>query len=113
MTRAVSLGCVLAVTLALSACGPRWVKPNAAPGEWEQVNAACQMEGVRQVPAAPAYRLEPGSTYTSTHCDHDHRNCSTYQTVNPPTWQAYDANEPLRDQVISGCYARNGWISKW
>lgn len=113
MKRVLLVGSVLAGVLMLSACGPRWVKPNAVPGEWEQTNASCQVEAVRQVPAAPAYRLEPGSTYTSTHCDRDHRNCTTYQTVSPPTWQAYDANETLRDQVADGCYARHGWLAKW
>ncbi|MEO0036758.1 MAG: hypothetical protein RLZZ501_2781 [Pseudomonadota bacterium] len=101
----------LAVVTALSGCvRTYWVKPGATPSEWEQVKAACLLEASRQVPVALTYRLQPGSSYTSTNCDKKGRSCSTYERVTPPTWQQEDTNAPLREQVTRGCFARNGWV---
>lgn len=104
----------LLLIISLSACAKPtyWVKPGATSAEWEQVKAACLLEGVREVPVATTYSLHPGSSYTTTNCDKKGQNCSTYETQTPPSYEQHDANAPLRDQVVRGCYARNGWTEQ-
>lgn len=105
-----ALVCVCGV----SGCAPAtyWDKPGAAPGEWDQVKANCLLEGMQKVPVAPVYTLVPGSSYSSTHCDKRGRGCSTYYTDTPPSMRQDDGNAELRDQVVRGCLARNGWVER-
>ncbi|SEH35438.1 hypothetical protein [Magnetospirillum fulvum] len=99
--------------LLLAGCVERyWEKPGGTPGEWEQVKAACMLEGAGKVPVVPVYVLDPGSSRTSHYCDKSRRNCTTYDTVTPPSYRQEDANADLRDQVVRGCFARHGWIEK-
>ncbi|HXP97978.1 MAG TPA: hypothetical protein VN809_14780 [Telmatospirillum sp.] len=113
MVRLRGLCVMVVVALSLSACARvSWVKPNAGAAEWEQTKAACMLEGAQRVPVAPAYAMQPGSSYTSTNCDNKGHNCTTYDTVTPPSVQQYDANAGLRDQVVKACFYRNGWTEK-
>jgi hypothetical protein len=113
MSRFLKGGLLVVVAFSLAGCvRTYWVKPNAGPGEWEQVKAACMLEGARTVPVVAAYEMQPGSSYATTSCDKKGQNCSTYDTVTPPSVHQYDANAGLRDQVVRGCFARNGWTEK-
>jgi len=48
-------GLAVVVVASLTACAnpytSYWDKPGASPGEWEQVKAACMLEGAREVPS--------------------------------------------------------------
>lgn len=108
------LAAIMTVTATMTACAPTtyWDKPGATAGEWEQTKADCMLDGATKVPAAPVYVMTPGSSSSAVSCDKKGRNCSTYDTYSPPTMQQMDGNAALRDQVIRGCLARNGWTER-
>ncbi len=103
------LALAAALVTELSACAGIYEKPGGTIGEWSQVKAECHLEAAKAVPVAPALMVAPGSSYVATNCDKRGRHCSEYSTYQPPTLQAVDANEPLRGEVVEGCYARHGW----
>ena len=102
---------LIATGFVLSACTQTvFVKPGAAPGEWQQTKAACLLEGAQKVPLPTAYYIEPASSYESTNC-HNSR-CTSYSSFTPPSVQSVEQHSPLRDEVIKACLARNGWLEQ-
>jgi hypothetical protein len=104
------LALAAALVAELSACAGIYEKPDGTPSEWAQVRAECHLEGARSVPVAPALMVAPGPSYVATNCDKKGRHCPEYSPFQPPTLQAVEANEPLRGDVVEGCYARHGWL---
>lgn len=98
----------IALCLAVSGCAAPWHKPGASQSEFEQTLSACQMEAQRAVPAVIAYRMSPGHSYTTNHCD-KHDRCTEETTYQPPTMTPYDQNEGMRNQHLRACLFRHGW----
>jgi hypothetical protein len=86
-----------------------WVKNGATIGEFEQMKAACLLEGVDKVPYNTGLMLiteAPDTSYAD--CD-DVRDCRRRRDDKPRNYEIYDQNKSLREQVVRACFYRNGW----
>lgn len=96
--------------LGLAGCSRTvWQKPGATQSEYEQIKAACMLEGIRNVPQDNrTVLLSDGVQYTTDKCHKGHE-CRTITHFTPPQYGVRDMNENIRDQVMRACMFRNGW----
>lgn len=99
---------VLTVVPLLGCVHTVWVKPGATQAEFEQVKAACLVEGMQTVPPREHVEMVSGA-YSSGSSKCKGNRCSQSSYYSPPQYATVDDNAPLRNQVIRACLYRNGW----
>ena len=99
------------VCVSLSGCArTTWVKPGATKGDFEQIKAACMIEGARNIPQDNRVELVSGGhSYSSSKCKSNGTKCTSSSGYSPPRYATVDNNSGLRDQVYKACLYRNGW----
>ena len=104
-----ALGLLAVTSVLLAGCAStHWEKFGGTQGEFEQMKAACMVEGHNNVPAKERTVLLSDGYYRQTNDCHK-QGCSTYGDYMPPRYGVVDENEDLRNQVVRACFYRNGW----
>jgi hypothetical protein len=96
--------------LLVTACGPRWVKPDATTDQVRADIAACERVAEEQFP------VEMSSTDTSNRKEYTTRctnhgnqtNCSTRSSDSGGKYQ-HDRNKEKRQQAIGQCMRSSGY----
>lgn len=106
---------IAAALLLVSACSPveTWYKAGGTAGQSTADLTACRVEGVRTVPANTQIGVTPiRSTPPRTQCygKGDKVRCHTVPgRIYGGQRYSYDANAPLRDDVVTQCMAGLGY----
>jgi hypothetical protein len=103
------------VSLSLSGCAQRWVKPGATEGDFKIAQARCEAIGYQKLPTRMHW-MQISSGYTTqgyNRCTGSGANRRCYYTpgtYQPPRYGNVDQNEQARTRLVEACLFEDGWV---
>ncbi|PIE12733.1 MAG: hypothetical protein CSA70_08515 [Rhodobacterales bacterium] len=96
----------------LTGCLPlgTYYKPGVEVARKDRDLMNCKVSGAQKVPVSQRTRIIPGPYYPSRQiCDSDEKCYTIPGHYGPDQVEIYDANAPLREQVVAQCMTDGGY----